>query len=478
MLEEAFWRSIQEAPDDDAPRLIYADWLDEQGSPAQVARAEFIRVQCELARLPDDSDRRGELEKREGKLWAKHGKEWRAPLRPFSQKILFRRGFPDEVLVQGKTFLAHAEEVLAAAPVFSIRLRNSKEQIPEIAKLPALRRLISLSLYFNHLGMKRTQILCESPHLINLVELDFDDNEIRREGLRAVTQADLPRLKSLNLRANLLEDDAMEVLAGSEFLARLHTLELTHNPFTDAGVATLAASPHVAGLKTLDLGTNEYLGDGSAIALAESPHLGGLASLSLGGSPYPPRRNETPRSVTEAGARALASSSTLSGLTDLVLRWQRQFGDAGARALWGSTTLTGLKALTLSTCGIKGTELGALEDSAFAASLTSLDLSDNHFGDEAAEAIAAAPLPGLRRLSLSDNNLGKRGATALAKSPHLAGLVHLNLIRNQLTDAGVEALAKSPHLTRLRSLLVTQRWFGEKARAALVARFGKDVVKD
>src|SRR6478672_7525843 len=105
MLEEAFWQSIQEAPEDDAPRLIYADWLEEQGGAAQTARAEFIRVQCELARLPEDSDRRAALEKREGALWKKHGKEWRAPLRPFSPKILFRRGFPDEVLVQGKTFL-------------------------------------------------------------------------------------------------------------------------------------------------------------------------------------------------------------------------------------------------------------------------------------------------------------------------------------------------------------------------------------
>lgn len=33
--------------DDDAPRLEYADWLDEQGD---AERAEFVRVQCELAR--------------------------------------------------------------------------------------------------------------------------------------------------------------------------------------------------------------------------------------------------------------------------------------------------------------------------------------------------------------------------------------------------------------------------------------------
>ena len=39
--DDAFLQAIRDAPDDDAPRLIYADWLDERGDP----RGEFIRVQ-------------------------------------------------------------------------------------------------------------------------------------------------------------------------------------------------------------------------------------------------------------------------------------------------------------------------------------------------------------------------------------------------------------------------------------------------
>jgi uncharacterized protein (TIGR02996 family) len=45
--ESAFLASIIAAPDDDAPRLVYADLLEENGDPG---RAEFIRVGCELAR--------------------------------------------------------------------------------------------------------------------------------------------------------------------------------------------------------------------------------------------------------------------------------------------------------------------------------------------------------------------------------------------------------------------------------------------
>ena len=47
--EAAFLETIQDDLDDDTARLVFADWLEEHG---QSERAEFIRVQTELARLP------------------------------------------------------------------------------------------------------------------------------------------------------------------------------------------------------------------------------------------------------------------------------------------------------------------------------------------------------------------------------------------------------------------------------------------
>jgi uncharacterized protein (TIGR02996 family) len=46
--EAGFVEAIVTRRGDDAPRLIFADWLEEHGA---AERAEFIRVQCELARL-------------------------------------------------------------------------------------------------------------------------------------------------------------------------------------------------------------------------------------------------------------------------------------------------------------------------------------------------------------------------------------------------------------------------------------------
>jgi uncharacterized protein (TIGR02996 family) len=46
---ERFLEAIRAAPSDDAVRLVFADWLDENGYEEH---AELIRVQCRLPHLP------------------------------------------------------------------------------------------------------------------------------------------------------------------------------------------------------------------------------------------------------------------------------------------------------------------------------------------------------------------------------------------------------------------------------------------
>src|SRR5262249_45757874 len=77
---EGFLRAIQDEPDNDAVRLIFADWLDEQGQPN---RAELIRLQVQRARplqscegsdvLLPEMDVHAE---REAILLAEHRGEW------------------------------------------------------------------------------------------------------------------------------------------------------------------------------------------------------------------------------------------------------------------------------------------------------------------------------------------------------------------------------------------------------------------
>jgi uncharacterized protein (TIGR02996 family) len=62
--EKCLLATIWEEPHEDAPRLVYADWLEDHD---RSARAEFIRVQCQLALLEeeDETPQRSELLARE-----------------------------------------------------------------------------------------------------------------------------------------------------------------------------------------------------------------------------------------------------------------------------------------------------------------------------------------------------------------------------------------------------------------------------
>ena len=44
-----FHEAIRDDPDNDAPRLIFADWLDEFGDEADQAHAKYLRLSCELS---------------------------------------------------------------------------------------------------------------------------------------------------------------------------------------------------------------------------------------------------------------------------------------------------------------------------------------------------------------------------------------------------------------------------------------------
>jgi uncharacterized protein (TIGR02996 family) len=101
--DDAFLAAILAASGDDAPRLVFADWLEERGNP----RGEFIRVQCLLAGLAPGDRRRPPLERRERRLLALHQGEWLGSLRPLLSGWSFRRGFLDAIAVPAAVYLKH-----------------------------------------------------------------------------------------------------------------------------------------------------------------------------------------------------------------------------------------------------------------------------------------------------------------------------------------------------------------------------------
>jgi uncharacterized protein (TIGR02996 family) len=172
---DTFLRAIIAEPDDDLPRLIFADFLDERG---EGERAEFIRVQCELATLVGDGSRRcacgwptqtdegcqadnrsfrpsqqsgkyAGWHKRQTQLYALRRRERELRKTPGSSEWIpkpvtdvarvphpaipweFRRGFVAEVTISWQDWTTHHAAILAACPI-----RNARDGLVRLTTWP------------------------------------------------------------------------------------------------------------------------------------------------------------------------------------------------------------------------------------------------------------------------------------------------------------------------------------------------------
>jgi len=91
--EAAFLEAIRAAPHDLAPRLVYADWLDDHSDP----RGELIRVEEEMRTLPAFADRYWELKPRRNELRQRADADWRAAFGDGTvARPLFGHGIPGD----------------------------------------------------------------------------------------------------------------------------------------------------------------------------------------------------------------------------------------------------------------------------------------------------------------------------------------------------------------------------------------------
>jgi uncharacterized protein (TIGR02996 family) len=125
-MHDAFLRDILAHPGDEGRRLVYADWLDEQGVAPNVARAELLRLEATLARLPVDDAGRPAAVARWAELRAAAGPEWLAGLAQVAldvlpcvlppgarPRLLVLRGMKRGVeypLYEGANFIGRADE--------------------------------------------------------------------------------------------------------------------------------------------------------------------------------------------------------------------------------------------------------------------------------------------------------------------------------------------------------------------------------
>lgn len=342
MTHEAFLEAILDSPEDDAPRLVFADWLEDHGQPE---RAELIRLQC---RLTDDlpAAERAGLTARQDELIERHRRAWLGPVAEQAYEVTFQRGVacprlqPIKLLsrklqpawaewfARGLVLELHLagstrkrDELLALPQLGRIyRLvlddpQQGDEEVEQLARCPQLSRLTSLALrgstgtaYVRRFSKAAVQALSASPHLQRLRALDFTLHPLTPDALTLLTsRRHWPALTSLEIGWTKLGGPLLRGLLEAPWLEDLTRLGLYSCLSSDASVSELVRSPRLGRLRHLNLGSNN-VGDGAAYALAMSPHLAGLRRLSLRFA-----------RISEAGARALAQSPFLNRLSHLDL---------------------------------------------------------------------------------------------------------------------------------------------------------------
>ncbi|MBL8794223.1 MAG: TIGR02996 domain-containing protein [Planctomycetia bacterium] len=238
--EAAFFQTILDAPDDDTPRLIFADWLEERG---ESERAQLIRVQCELARLPADNPRHpqyAEWKACEQALLRTHEREWAAPLARLVNGWEFRRGFIDAVTMTVAAFLDHGEQLFKLTPVTHVRFLDSRYLLPVLADCPALSRLRRVQFFSHYLDDAALPALAASPHLRQLVWLHLGKNNLTNRGVGILANSpNLAALQYLNLSANFISRAGARILAAGGTLPALTAVDLSNNLIDLEGVAAL-----------------------------------------------------------------------------------------------------------------------------------------------------------------------------------------------------------------------------------------------
>jgi uncharacterized protein (TIGR02996 family) len=461
-----FLEDILAHPDDNTPRLIFADWLDEHGDSA---RAEFIRVQVERATLPKWDARQVRLRLRERALIEEYGDVWKAEL-PRIKGIAweeFRRGFVATATVSSFAALgAGARACWAAAPIEAISLRwpRQVESKKSLAPISGLRELSITGQHVDYWGPGR---LADAPLLSTLRTLNISNCGLSRDGFRRLLASPhLGNLTALRVPLNRLGNLGVRALFDAKSMKSLTELDLSESGtygtgryredpvIGAAGLTALAMWPGMTRIRSLTLSGNSVKRDGLR-ALLRSPPAAGLKELVL-------RHNELPgQAMAEFGT---AHRELKLEVLDL---GENPLGDLGPADLALAPCLAELKVLALDRCETQLSGARWLTNAPFVASLRRLNVDYNSFAPEGLYRLLEKEPPWLHTLQMVDNDLGDEGAAHLAESPASDPLLEVDFGQNGVADAGARALAKSKHLRNLRVLRLRDNPISKRAADAL-----------
>jgi uncharacterized protein (TIGR02996 family) len=443
-------REIGDQPDDDAPRLRYADALEAAG---QADRAEFIRLQCEAVRAQDPT-----LTRRADELHARYASDWSGFDVVHTNGHVFatwRRGFIERLEVRGKLFFdlqLRWADVLTRHSVSTLILSGETALADAAAALavPGLTALRSLEIVAK--GVEATDPLRRAwrpklmgvPHFLDPSQLPVDS------------------LQKLRLGGALfsLAPELAAAFAQSRRFPKLKSLTFADDcGLTSAGAATILGGPVLESVHELTCGGKAF-GDEAVVALGASSAASTLRSLSISRGP-----------LTAVSAAPLAS---LHGLERLSISGSDNaaFGDALAQGLAAAPIARTLQRLALYATGLTKVGVQALAAGGPWPALAALDLGFEKLGKNVVALARSERLPALKELSLRQTAVGAAVLESLATGPLTATLTRLDLRDNpKLDDASFESFLVVDRLPRLALLSVEKTGLTAEGARRLMTRF-------
>jgi uncharacterized protein (TIGR02996 family) len=199
-------KAVLDAPDDDAPRLAYAQWSEDQGDALSVARGELIRAQIDLTHMDPEyvgTGRAFGTQQQIRELVDSHGAAWAGALAEWVDAFYFVRGFVDWIKLSARSFLDHGDRIFARAPVQHVDLTGVRDVDESLFESPLLASIRSLSMDACGLHDLHLQMLAASPYVTNLRWLSVADNHLTLAAAEAIAAS--PYLRNLlfaNFRSN------------------------------------------------------------------------------------------------------------------------------------------------------------------------------------------------------------------------------------------------------------------------------------
>lgn len=386
---DSFIAEIIANPDDDTARLIFADYLEENGDP----RAEMIRIQFEMAELSHWDPKRAKLRTRELKLLREHGGFGSLP--EGVRELGSRGGFLDAVEVTVARFLKCHEQIFAQAPIREVMLKSKSARFNQLATCEGMQRVRRLTLKGTQTNDEQLIDLFRSPNLCNLEALQLRQTGHSLRVAEAVASA--PHLTGLReLRLPGMSGDAADLIVNSVILSGLQNLSLGLWNSAGADVSVFADADHFSNLTSLAFSGN-ISADG-LLRFLNSPQMSQLRTLTLGSH----RHRDLHSAFEQANPHENIQHATLMLALD-------------------NKCVPGL--------------LRVLPN------VRTLELGHNSIGEAGAKAIAEHPvLQQLDRLVLTANRVSFAGVVALAESPYRRKGMKLLLRGNQLSRRDVTKL--------------------------------------